>query len=141
MARSHREREWHGGASAPHPARGLPERIVARLQSELPRARDDATLHDLVFEQHQRPPRPSFGRRGTGQGDQFRLGLAIEDTSASGVRGMMTSQGTVQPSLDQTLTRSGDRIDTRLQGDGDLAVTLSLAGVRGVGFQQNARFQ
>src|ERR1700722_964650 len=65
-------------------------------------ARDDATLHDLVFEQHQRPACPAVGRastrvrgRGAGQGDQFRLGFAIEDTPTRGVRRMMTRQSPV----------------------------------------------
>ena len=36
--------------------------------------------------QHQRPACPAFGRQRAGQGDQFRLGLAIEDASSGGVR-------------------------------------------------------
>ena len=54
---------------------------------------------------------------------------------------MMALQGAIQASLDQTLTSSGDRIDAGLQSVGDLAVAPSLAGVRGVGFQQDTRFQ
>ena len=54
---------------------------------------------------------------------------------------MMTLQDTIQASLDQTLTRSGDCIDTGLQSGGELAVAPSLAGVRGVGFQRDTRFQ
>ena len=54
---------------------------------------------------------------------------------------MMTLQGAIQASLDQTLMSSGDRIDAGLQSVGDLAVAPSLAGVRGVGFQQDTRFQ
>ena len=54
---------------------------------------------------------------------------------------MMALQRTVQAFFNQTLTGSGDRIDAGRQGGGDLAVAPSLAGVRGVGFQQDTRFQ
>ncbi len=54
---------------------------------------------------------------------------------------MMTRQGTVQAFLDEALAGPGNRIDAGAQGSGYLAVAPSLAGVRGVGFQQNACFQ
>ena len=54
---------------------------------------------------------------------------------------MMTFQGTFQASFNQALARAGDRVDAGAQGGGDLAVAPSLAGVRGIGFQQNACFQ
>src|SRR3984957_11034272 len=111
-------------------------------------ARDDATLHDLVFEQHQRPACPAVGRastrvrgRGAGQGDQFRLGFAIEDTPTRGVRRMMTRQSPVHAFFNQMLAGSRDRIDAGFQRGGNLAVAPPIAGVRGVGFQQDTCLQ
>ena len=54
---------------------------------------------------------------------------------------MMTRQGAVDAFFNQALAGSGDIIDAGLQSGGDLAVASSLAGVRRVGFQQDARFQ
>ena len=50
-------------------------------------------------------------------------------------------QSIVQAFFNQALAGSRDRIDAGFQRGGDLAVAPSLAGVRGVGFQQNACFQ
>ena len=54
---------------------------------------------------------------------------------------MMALQGTVQTFLNQALAGPGNGIDAGLQGGGDLTVAPSLAGVRGVCFQQDACFQ
>src|SRR5450756_27261 len=54
---------------------------------------------------------------------------------------MMTLQGPIKAFLDEPLAGSGNRIDTGLQGGGDLAVAPCFAGVRGVGFEQDACFQ
>jgi hypothetical protein len=54
---------------------------------------------------------------------------------------MMPLQRAIQAFFNQALACSRDRIDAGFQGGGDLAVAPSLAGVRGVGFQQDACFQ
>ena len=54
---------------------------------------------------------------------------------------MMPRQGTIQAAFNQALAGSRHRIDTGFQRGGDLAVAPSLAGIRGIGFQQDAGFQ
>src|SRR5471030_63729 len=54
---------------------------------------------------------------------------------------MLAGQRSVEPFLDQSLARPGDRIDAGLQRRRDLAVAPALTGVRGVSFQQNTGLQ
>jgi hypothetical protein len=51
---------------------------------------------------------------------------------------MLMFQRPFEASLNQPLTGSGNSVDTGLQRCGDLTVAPSFAGVRGVGFQQDA---
>jgi hypothetical protein len=52
---------------------------------------------------------------------------------------MLAGQHRVESLLHQLLAGSGNRGDAGVQGEGDLAITPPFAGLRRVGFQQDAR--
>ena len=54
---------------------------------------------------------------------------------------MLVGQGGFEAFLHQFLTGPGDRVDARVQGGSDLAVTPAFAGLGGVRLQQDTRFQ
>jgi hypothetical protein len=101
-------------------------------------ALDDIQFHDSLLQQLQRPPLAAFGRSGTGQRDQLRLGCPVKDAWPGRGRRMLADQDGLEPFFHQLLTGPCHRVDAGIQGRRNLAVTPSFAGFRGVSLQQDA---
>jgi len=102
---------------------------------------DDVQFHHRGFQQCQCPPLAPLGRWRAGQGDQLGLGGAVEDALSGRVGRVLVGQGGVDPALHQVLARARDGVDAGIQRFSDSAVAPRLAGLRGIGLQQDAGFQ
>jgi hypothetical protein len=87
-------------------------------------------LHDGVFQQPQGPLRPSFRRRRTHQGNQFRLGRAVEDAWSGRVRGMFARQDSLEALFDRLENveeiAAVEGIDMIAYGHSDLSAQLGV---------------
>jgi tetratricopeptide (TPR) repeat protein len=106
---------------------------------EQPSPDKTAAIAGHIFPQG--PACASLGRFGTGQGDQFGLLLAIENSGHRRRRSLLAVQHRRKALLHQLLAHPVDRGRVGIQSPDDLVVTPSSAGVRDIGLQQDACFQ
>jgi len=93
----------------------------------------------LLFEQPQAPTREALGSLRAGQGDQLGLGRAVENSRTGRVRIVFTSQRRLEPFFHELLSHVEDRVEARVQSLCDLAVRPTVARLRRVRLQQDAR--
>src|SRR5208282_4608 len=117
------------------PSRESPsDRIVAGLL-------DDVQFDDLLLEQAQTPTREPHGRRGAGQGDQFRFRRPVENPRPGGVRIVFAGQRRRHPFFDQSRPGAADIVYAGVQRRRDRAVAPTFARLRHVRLQQDARLR
>src|ERR1700689_95365 len=110
------------------------DRVVARLL-------DDVQFYHLLFQQPLFPTREALGSRRAGQGDQFGLRRAVENSGTGGVRIILAHQRRLEALLAQLSSRAADGVDAGIQRRRDFAVRPTFACVRRVRFQQDARLR
>ena len=77
-------------------------------------------------------------------GSEQARAISLASAAPSKMRGraearMLVGQRRLEPFLHQSLAGPGNRVDSGIQRTGDLAVTPALAGLRGIGLQQDTR--
>src|SRR5438876_4107080 len=102
---------------------------------------DNAEFYDLVLQQPQGPACASFGRLGTGQGNQLGLLLAVKNPSNGRHRARLAAQHRLEAFFHQLFAHPVNHGWAGFQSFDDPVVAPSFASFRDIGLQQDPRLQ
>src|SRR5262249_15567201 len=102
---------------------------------------DNAEFYHLVLQQPQGPACASFGRLGTGQGNQLGLLLAVKNPSNGRHRARLAAQYGLEAFFHQLFAHPINHGWAGFQGFDDPVVAPPFASFRDIGLQQDPRLQ